>query len=121
MPAPARRHALVRVAHEVRSSIVNDVTSRTVQNAHKQWFLGKSMDGFCPMGPAVVTADEVPNPAALRLRTEVNGELRQDAQVSDLIFDIPTLIDVVFVGHEPSDGDLLRLDPAAGIVEKVAS
>ncbi|MDB5507748.1 MAG: fumarylacetoacetate hydrolase family protein [Hyphomicrobiales bacterium] len=96
-------------------TIVNDVTSRTIQNAHKQWFLGKSMDGFCPMGPAVVTADEIPDPAALRLRTEVNGELRQNAEVSDLIFDIPTLIETISRSLTLDPGDIIATGTPVGV------
>src|SRR5919112_4678 len=66
-------------------TIINDVTSRTLQHAHKQWFLGKNLDGFCPMGPTVVTADEIPDVTRLRLETRVNGEVRQSADVTDLI------------------------------------
>jgi len=85
-------------------TIVNDVTARTLQSAHKQWFLGKSIDGFCPMGPSIVTADEIPDPTKLHLITKVNGEVRQDASVRDLIFDIPTLVETI--------SKLSRLSPA---------
>src|SRR6185437_266013 len=78
--------------HVFGYTLANDVTSRITQAQHKQWFLGKSLDGFCPMGPAIVTADEVADPTGLRLQTRVNGEIRQDASVADLIFDIPHLI-----------------------------
>ena len=79
--------------HVFGYTIVNDVTARTLQHRHRQWVLGKGIDGFCPMGPAILTADEVPDPRALRVITHVNGEKRQDASVADLIFDIPTLIE----------------------------
>lgn len=77
--------------HVYGYTIINDVTARTLQNRHRQWFLGKSLDGFCPMGPCIVTADEVKDVGHMRLLTTVNGEVRQDAYVSQLIFDIPTL------------------------------
>lgn len=96
-------------------TIVNDVTSRTLQGAHKQWFLGKSIDGFCPMGPAVVTADEVPDPTKLRLLTSVNGESRQDAVVSDLIFDIPTLIWTISKGITLQPGDIIATGTPVGV------
>ena len=73
-------------------TIVNDVTSRELQSKHKQWVVGKSVDTFCPMGPYIVTADEAGDVTELRLKTFVNDELRQDALVADLIFDIPFLI-----------------------------
>ena len=78
--------------HVYGYTIINDATARTLQNQHKQWFLGKSLDGYCPMGPCIVTADEVRDVTKLQLTTRVNGEVRQDAAVSQLIFDIPSLI-----------------------------
>jgi 2-keto-4-pentenoate hydratase/2-oxohepta-3-ene-1,7-dioic acid hydratase in catechol pathway len=91
--------------HVFGYTIVNDVTSRLLQQKHRQWVLGKGIDGFCPMGPAVLTADEVADPRSLHLRTWVNGELRQDAKVADLIFDIPTLIETIssYITLEPGD------------------
>jgi 2-keto-4-pentenoate hydratase/2-oxohepta-3-ene-1,7-dioic acid hydratase in catechol pathway len=69
-----------RAYHHVYGyTIVNDATARTLQNRHEQWFLGKSLDGYCPMGPCVVTADEIKDVTQLRLLTKVNGEVRQDA------------------------------------------
>ena len=101
--------------HVYGYTIVNDVTARTLQNRHKQWFLGKSLDGYCPMGPCIVTADEVPDVTKLRLMTRVNGELRQDALVSDLIFDIPTLIECLSRGMTLEPGDLLATGTCAGV------
>jgi 2-keto-4-pentenoate hydratase/2-oxohepta-3-ene-1,7-dioic acid hydratase in catechol pathway len=102
-------------AHVYGYTIVNDVTARTLQHRHKQWFLGKSLDGFCPMGPCVVTADEVPDVGELRLRTHVNGELRQDAMVSQLIFDIPALIECVSQLMTLEPGDLIATGTCAGV------
>ena len=96
-------------------TIVNDVTSRHLQGAHKQWFLGKSIDGFCPMGPCVVTADEVPDPTTMRLVTKVNGEIRQDAIVSDLIFDIPTLVETISKRITLEPGDIIATGTPAGV------
>ena len=101
--------------HVFGYTIVNDVTSRTLQHAHKQWFLGKSIDGFCPMGPCVLTADEVPDVRTLRLQTRVNGELRQDASLSDLIFDIPTLIETLSAGITLQPGDIIATGTPAGV------
>ena len=83
------------LGHVFGYTIINDVTARELQKRHRQWLIGKSLDGFCPMGPAIVTADEIPDPAALNLLTMVNGEIRQEAPVSDLIFDVPTLIETL--------------------------
>jgi 2-keto-4-pentenoate hydratase/2-oxohepta-3-ene-1,7-dioic acid hydratase in catechol pathway len=93
------------LGHVVGYTIVNDVTARDLQKRHVQWFLGKSPDTFCPMGPALVTADEIPDVTSSWLRTRVNGELRQEAQVADLIFDVPTLIATIseMVSLEPGD------------------
>lgn len=101
--------------HVYGYTIVNDVTARELQKRHRQWLIGKSLDGFCPMGPSLVTADEIPDPAKLRLRTEVNGELRQDAPLSDLIFDIPTLIETLSAGMTLESGDLIATGTCAGV------
>lgn len=103
------------MSHVFGYTIVNDVTARTLQSAHKQWFLGKSIDGFCPMGPCVVTADEIPDPTALRLVTKVNGEIRQDASVADLIFDIPTLIETISRRITLEPGDLIATGTPVGV------
>lgn len=101
--------------HVFGYTIVNDVTARTLQHRHRQWLLGKGIDGFCPMGPAILTADEVPDPTALKLSTWVNGALRQDARVSDLIFDIPTLIATISAGITLEPGDIIATGTPAGV------
>ena len=101
--------------HVYGYTIINDVTARTLQHAHKQWFLGKSIDSFCPMGPTIVTADEVPDVTKLHLVTKVNGEVRQDALVSDLIFDIPTLIETLSATMTLEPGDLIATGTCAGV------
>ncbi|MBJ3778256.1 fumarylacetoacetate hydrolase family protein [Acuticoccus mangrovi] len=103
------------LGHVYGYTIVNDVTSRELQKKHRQWLIGKSLDGFCPMGPTLVTADEVPDPTALQLITDVNGERRQDAPVSDLIFDIPTLIETLSAGITLEAGDIIATGTAAGV------
>ncbi|HEY9453129.1 MAG TPA: fumarylacetoacetate hydrolase family protein [Bradyrhizobium sp.] len=101
--------------HVFGYTLANDVTSRITQARHKQWFLGKSADGFCPIGPAIVTADEVPDPARLRLRTTVNGEVRQDASAADLIFDIPYLIACISKIMTLDAGDLIATGTPEGV------
>jgi 2-keto-4-pentenoate hydratase/2-oxohepta-3-ene-1,7-dioic acid hydratase in catechol pathway len=96
-------------------TIVTDVTSRELQSKHKQWFIGKSVDTFCPMGPYLVTADEVPDVTKLRLQTFVNDELRQDAVVADLIFDIPTLIATLSATTTLLPGDIIATGTPAGV------
>jgi 2-keto-4-pentenoate hydratase/2-oxohepta-3-ene-1,7-dioic acid hydratase in catechol pathway len=80
--------------HVLGYTIANDVSARDWQHrlGGGQFCQGKSFDTFCPLGPVLVTADEVPDPGCLALRTFVNGELRQDSSTSDLIFDVPSLI-----------------------------
>lgn len=96
-------------------TIVNDVTARAVQQRHKQWFLGKSLDSFCPVGPWLVTRDEFGVPDAQELATFVNGERRQFAKLRDMILDVPTFIETVtsYVTLEP--GDLLATGTPAGV------
>lgn len=101
--------------HVYGYTIINDATARTLQNQHKQWFLGKSLDGYCPMGPCIVTADEVRDVTTLHLITKVNGEVRQDARVSQLIFDIPTLIETLSRVMTLDPGDLIATGTCAGV------
>jgi 2-keto-4-pentenoate hydratase/2-oxohepta-3-ene-1,7-dioic acid hydratase in catechol pathway len=101
--------------HVFGYTIVNDISARTLQNRHRQWFLGKSPDGFCPMGPCIVTADEIKDVGHMRLLTEVNGEVRQDAYVSQLIFDIPTLIETLTRVLTLDPGDLIATGTCAGV------
>jgi 2-keto-4-pentenoate hydratase/2-oxohepta-3-ene-1,7-dioic acid hydratase in catechol pathway len=96
-------------------TIVNDATVRTVQQKHKQWFLGKSLDGFCPVGPFLVTADEFGRPDAQELITTVNGERRQHARLRDLIFDVPTIIQAVSAYVPLDPGDLIATGTPAGV------
>lgn len=95
-------------------TIVNDVTARDVQMRHSQWDLGKSFDTFCPMGPWIVTADELDG-TDTRVQCWVNGEKRQDARTTDLIFDIPTLIETVSRGITLLPGDVIATGTPAGV------
>jgi 2-keto-4-pentenoate hydratase/2-oxohepta-3-ene-1,7-dioic acid hydratase in catechol pathway len=100
--------------HVFGYTIVNDVTARDVQMRHQQWDMGKSFDTFCPMGPWIVTADEFDGQDT-RVRCWVNGELRQDAQTTDLIFDLPTLIETCSRGITLFPGDLIATGSPAGV------
>jgi 2-keto-4-pentenoate hydratase/2-oxohepta-3-ene-1,7-dioic acid hydratase in catechol pathway len=95
-------------------TIVNDVTARDLQGRHKQWLIGKSLDGFCPMGPWVVTADEI-DLADTAVRCWVNGEKRQDSNTRDLIFDVPTLIATISAGITLMPGDVIATGTPAGV------
>jgi len=100
--------------HVFGYTIINDVTARDLQGRHKQWFLGKSLDTFCPMGPWLVTADAV-DPENLGVRCWVNDELRQDANTRDLIFDIPTLIETISAGITLQPGDVIATGTPVGV------
>lgn len=95
-------------------TLINDITARDLQRDHVQWFLGKSLDTFCPMGPLAVTADELDG-ADVVVEALVNGELRQHANVRDLIFDIPTLISTLSAGMTLEPGDLIATGTPAGV------
>lgn len=103
------------LAHVFGYTIVNDVTSRELQSRHHQWFMGKSLDGFCPMGPVIVTRDEIRDPSVLQVETRVNGELRQRGRVADMIFDIPTLIETVSEHISLLPGDIIATGTPAGV------
>jgi len=102
------------MSHIFGYTIVNDVTARDVQMRHQQWDMGKSFDTFCPMGPWIVTADELDG-RHTHVRCWVNGELRQDAQTENMIFDIPTLIETVSRGITLLPGDLIATGSPAGV------
>lgn len=102
------------LSHVFGWTIVNDVTARDVQMRHQQWDMGKSFDTFCPMGPWIVTADELDG-TDTRVRCWVNDELRQDARTTDLIFDIPTLIETVSRGITLYPGDVIATGTPAGV------
>ena len=100
--------------HVFGYTVVNDVTARDVQMRHQQWDLGKSFDTFCPMGPWIVSADELDG-RDTRVRGWVNGELRQDGHTKDLIFDIPTLIETCSRGITLYPGDVIATGTPAGV------
>lgn len=95
-------------------TVINDVTARDLQAKHKQWLLGKSIDTFCPIGPWLTTADEV-QADSLEVRCWVNSELRQQANTQDLIFDIPTIIEVASASMSLKPGDIIATGTPAGV------
>ena len=95
-------------------TIVNDVTARDVQMRHQQWDMGKSFDTFCPMGPWLVTADELDG-TKTRVRGIINGEQRQDGPTENMIFDIPTLIETISRGITLYPGDIIATGTPAGV------
>lgn len=101
--------------HVFGYTVVNDITARELQKRHVQWTIGKGPDTFCPMGPCVVTADEMGDVTQAWLRTWVNDELRQEAPVSALIFDIPTLISTLSSVMTLEPGDLIATGTPLGV------
>jgi 2-keto-4-pentenoate hydratase/2-oxohepta-3-ene-1,7-dioic acid hydratase in catechol pathway len=96
-------------------TILNDISARNLQTAHKQWYFGKSLDGFTPMGPWIVTKDEFQNPPALGIRSYVNGELRQNSTTDLLIFDIAHVISELSQGMTLQAGTIIAMGTPAGV------
>jgi 2-keto-4-pentenoate hydratase/2-oxohepta-3-ene-1,7-dioic acid hydratase in catechol pathway len=96
-------------------TIVNDVSARDLQNRHLQFFKGKSLDNTCPIGPWIVTADEIADPTALGLRLRLNGETRQDSTVGDLIFHIPQIIEQLTLGQTIEAGVIVSTGTPSGV------
>lgn len=103
------------LSHVFGFSIANDVTARDLQRRHDQWFKGKSLDTTLPLGPSIVTKDEVRDIGALELRMTINGEQRQAATASQMIFDIPTLIASLSAGMTLEAGDILITGTPSGV------
>ncbi|HNP74559.1 MAG TPA: fumarylacetoacetate hydrolase family protein [Kouleothrix sp.] len=103
------------MAHVFGYTIVNDISARDLQNRHQQFYKGKSLDRSCPIGPWIVTADEIADPAALGLRLRLNGATRQDSSVGDLIFDIPTTIEVLSLGQTLEPGTIISTGTPSGV------
>jgi len=100
--------------HVFGYTIANDITGRDMQLKHRQWFLGKSLDTSCPLGPWIATADEV-DAENLDIKCWINDELRQDANTKDLIFDIPTIIETISAGLTLEPGDIISTGTPAGV------
>lgn len=96
-------------------TLLNDVTAREMQKRHKQWLLGKGIDGFCPMGPIVACRDALGALAGVRLETYVNDELRQSATLAELIFDVPTLVATIGRSISLQVGDVIATGTPAGV------
>jgi 2-keto-4-pentenoate hydratase/2-oxohepta-3-ene-1,7-dioic acid hydratase in catechol pathway len=103
------------LSHVFGYTVLNDVTARDLQKAHQQWFKGKSLDTFCPMGPVLVTADEVPDPQALGIRLRVNGETRQEAPTAQMIFGVAALLVALSAGMTLEPGDVLATGTPSGV------
>lgn len=96
-------------------TIINDVSARNLQTQHKQWYFGKSLDGFTPMGPCIVTKDEFVNPPALNIRSKVNGEIRQDSNTNLMIHSIDYVINELSQGMTLKSGTIIATGTPAGV------
>ena len=96
-------------------TILNDVSARNLQTRHKQWYFGKSLDGFCPMGPDIITEDEFDRPPVLTIQSYINGELRQNSNTGLLIFDIPHVISELSQGTTLKAGTIISMGTPAGV------
>lgn len=96
-------------------TIVNDITARDLQVDHKQWFKGKSLDSFCPMGPCIVYKDEIRHPVELDIQCRVNGELRQNSNTRNMIFDIPNIVNNLSKGLTLKPGDIICTGTPSGV------
>jgi 2-keto-4-pentenoate hydratase/2-oxohepta-3-ene-1,7-dioic acid hydratase in catechol pathway len=101
--------------HVFGYTIINDVTARDLQKRHGQWFKGKSMDTFCPMGPMLVTPDEIGDPQALAITLRVNGETRQKSHTGKMIFSVDECIEVLSIGMTLYPGDIIATGTPDGV------
>jgi len=101
--------------HVFGYTIINDVTARDLQKRHGQWFKGKTLDTFCPMGPVLVTADEIPDPQALSIALRVNGETRQSSHTSKMLFPVDECIAVLSEGFTVRPGDVIATGTPEGV------
>ena len=101
--------------HVFGYTILNDVTARDLQREDRQWLRAKSWDGFAPLGPAVVTREEIGDPANLAIRSRVNGETWQDSTTADMIWDIPTLLSFITRTVTLEPGDIVATGTPAGV------
>jgi 2-keto-4-pentenoate hydratase/2-oxohepta-3-ene-1,7-dioic acid hydratase in catechol pathway len=101
--------------HVAGFSVLNDVSGRQAQFSDSQWFRGKSFDTFAPMGPALVSADEIDNLQNLKLTARVNGKIMQDGNSADMIFDIPTLIEFISQDITLWPADIISTGTPSGV------
>jgi len=96
-------------------TVINDITARDLQSRHKQFFKGKSLDGSCPMGPYIVTADEVADPQNLKLSLSVNGVLKQNSNTSEMVFPVKQIISTLSLGMTIEPGDIIATGTPSGV------
>jgi len=108
----ARADAL---SHVFGYTVINDLSARDLQQQHLQWFKGKSLDGFCPMGPMIVTADEFGDPQNKRLQLRVNGTTKQDGSTANMIFPVDAIIEWLSKGLTLEAGDVIATGTPEGV------
>jgi len=101
--------------HVFGYTVINDVSARDLQMRHLQWFKGKSLDGFCPMGPVVVTTDEFGNPQTKKIGTRVNGVQKQNSTTANMIFPVDVIIEVLSQGMTLEPGDVIATGTPEGV------
>lgn len=101
--------------HVFGYTVVNDISARDIQRQHKQWFLGKSLDGGCPIGPCIVTADEIPDPQQLAIECRVNGTLKQQSNTRHMMFSVASIIAWLSRGLTLEAGDVIATGTPAGV------
>jgi 2-keto-4-pentenoate hydratase/2-oxohepta-3-ene-1,7-dioic acid hydratase in catechol pathway len=102
-------------SHVFGYTVINDLSARDLQTDHLQWFKGKSLDGFCPLGPVVVTTEEFGDPQARRLQCRVNGATKQDATTADMIFPVDVIIEWLSKGLTLEPGDIIATGTPEGV------
>jgi 2-keto-4-pentenoate hydratase/2-oxohepta-3-ene-1,7-dioic acid hydratase in catechol pathway len=96
-------------------TVINDVTARDLQSRHKQYFKGKSIDGYCPMGPWIVSTDEIPDPQHLAVRLRVNGVTKQDSNTRAMVFSVREIIASLSLGMTLEPGDIIATGTPSGV------
>ena len=105
----------VALRHVFGYTVINDISARDLQFRHKQFFLGKSLDGACPMGPVIVTADEIPDPQVLDLKSSVNGVEKQSSNTRHQVFQVATTISILSRGMPLEPGDIIATGTPSGV------
>lgn len=103
------------LSHVFGYTVLNDVSARDLQSRHKQFFKGKSIDGYCPMGPWIVTADQIEDPQQLTVRLRVNGITKQESNTRMMIFPIRTIIAILSKGMTLEPGDIIATGTPSGV------